>query len=232
MGNAEETNELIGKTGSGNTLDSAAKDVAAVEEPFAPAERGRGRGRVASFSLVAHAPKLFWVRTERKPNWTGYFIKSCWGSFFKIPHPARGSHYVYVEKPCLFTTNYTANVESEKRGQVGRSIRQYQTIIITSSIICEYAISGINGELPHCSWDVKGETSLFDSGLCQPVTPVLHRRSTTLSAFASSSESGTSEEGTSCFSCPRPPTQPSPGSCECDDRSDWPHRTLHDHPHV
>lgn len=31
MGNAEETNELIGKTGSGNTLDSAAKDVAAVE---------------------------------------------------------------------------------------------------------------------------------------------------------------------------------------------------------
>ena len=31
MGNAEETNELIGKTGSGNPLDGAAKDVAAVD---------------------------------------------------------------------------------------------------------------------------------------------------------------------------------------------------------
>lgn len=31
MGNAEDTDELIGKTGSGNTLDGAAEDTAAVE---------------------------------------------------------------------------------------------------------------------------------------------------------------------------------------------------------
>lgn len=41
MGNAEETNELIGKTGCGNTLDSAAKDVAAVERSLGSSrERG------------------------------------------------------------------------------------------------------------------------------------------------------------------------------------------------
>lgn len=31
MGNAEDTDEVIGKTGSGNTLERAAKDMAAVE---------------------------------------------------------------------------------------------------------------------------------------------------------------------------------------------------------
>lgn len=31
MGNGEDTDELIGKTGSGNTIGSAAKDMAAVE---------------------------------------------------------------------------------------------------------------------------------------------------------------------------------------------------------
>lgn len=35
-----------------------------------------------------------------------------------------------------------------------------------------------------------------------------------------------------CFSSPRPPTQPSPSSCECGDRSGWPQRTLSDPPPV
>lgn len=44
MGNAEETNELIGKTGSGNTLASAAKDVAAAERSLLSSSRERLRG--------------------------------------------------------------------------------------------------------------------------------------------------------------------------------------------
>lgn len=50
MGNAEETHELIGKTGSGNTLDGAAEDVAAVER------RGRRRLRSLRFLLNQNRP--------------------------------------------------------------------------------------------------------------------------------------------------------------------------------
>lgn len=53
MGNAEETNELIGKTGSGNTLDSAAKDVAAVERSLRGSrERLPGSGRSQIFLFL------------------------------------------------------------------------------------------------------------------------------------------------------------------------------------
>lgn len=66
MGNAEETNELVGKTGSGNTLASAAKDVSDLwKEAFAAAQRGflgQGGAKSLYFSDVKggkHLPQIF-----------------------------------------------------------------------------------------------------------------------------------------------------------------------------
>lgn len=61
MGNAEETNELIGKTGRGNTLDSAAKDVAAVGRSLRRSKDrlpGQG-GTKAPPSSLATGEKVF-----------------------------------------------------------------------------------------------------------------------------------------------------------------------------
>lgn len=58
MGNAEDTDELIGKTGSGNTLDGAAEDTAAVE-------RGdRQKRRLCIFLLLMHPSAKIMKRAE------------------------------------------------------------------------------------------------------------------------------------------------------------------------